>query len=279
MSPLKSTFGAASAFGWIPRATFTPLTNVEFTVWAGGSNSGPGGQVVKKTAQTLSVPTAYTVEVGAANSLSQIYATGFSAVQATVSSTSSGNVVNGTTTTYSTFGANQFAASNYYPSHSSGGAIYLYDNITAGGGSPGANGDGGAGSINLYNSFWQGGNGGSGFSSVTGAGLSGFPSNVGGGGSAKNVTTAAGIYYYAYGYTGYEPGFSGSPSVAAPNTGTGSGGFAGWYSSGYAAASGGFAMRYSDSQKALTSTTGSVVYLQSGGYHNYFWQSTGSFTV
>lgn len=288
MSPLKSTFGAASAFGWIPRVTFTPLTNVEFTVWAGGSNSGPGGQVVKKTAQTLSVPTAYTVEVGAANSLSQIYATGFSAVQATVSATSSSNVVDGVTTTYSTSGNNYSMPAGYQ--YQGGGPMgyglyYNGNQIDVIGGKPGAGGNGG----NALNSFpysYYGGAGGNGFS-VTSTGLANFPSNSVGYGGPGYASPSSNFYdyyysyydpyygfsYWVYGGDGFINGINGGIANSGANAGNGFG--AGIVQAG----SGGFTMRYPDSQKQLTSTTGTVVYLQSGGYHNYFWKSTGSFTV
>lgn len=279
MSPLKSTFGAASAFGWIPRAagSSTPLSGVEFTVWGGGSTSGPGGIVVKKTGQTIAGSSNISVVIGAANSSSEISGAGFTTATAGVSPTVSGNIVDGTATTYSTFGSpTTFQNNCYYGNYGWGYGYYCVNNpVYVGGGAPGSAGNGGN-PTNAFPSYGQTGNGGASFASVTSIGLAGFPATgvgAGGPGYTSSFGSSMNVFLDDGGYaSGYVSVFYGTSNPNGANTGNGYGGY-------YAASSGGFTMRYSNTQLPLTSTTGTVVYLNSGGYHNYFWKSTGSFLV
>ena len=274
MSPLKSTFGAASAFGWLPRgAAKTNITGAESTLWAGGGaysygyNQAAGGGVVKYTNDTLNLGTTYTITIGAANN-------GSSALgrTATSSQASSYNNVNGSTTTYSTNGSGVFVGGYYYD-----GRYYWYDSrsLDAAGGAPGAGGNGGNGSLNLGGGFWQSGAGGAAFSAVTSSGLAGFPTTVGRGAAGEYQPVNGQVYDTLYGYFFWASGMLGNYGPSGANTGNGQT----LSPQTITAGSGGFTMRYSDTFLPLTTTTGTVVYLKSGGYHNYFWKSSGSFEV
>jgi len=271
MSPLLETFGAASAFGWIPRAN-PNITSVESSLWSGGSNSRPGASVVKDTGLTLLGGTNYVITIGAANASSSALGK-----TANVSGTSASNTVNGVTTTYSTFG-NSFARSDGSASYGPYGAG-SYNEFgwyrSASGGAPGAAGNGGNG-FSDFPYGYNGGVGGAAFT-VTGADLSGFPVSNGVGRGGGGIPNPMQAQYYAYipgqgTFYPWEYGNYGNTYPSGANTGNG-------YCNPYGVGSGGFTMRYPNTQAKLASTTGTVVYLNSGGYHNYFWKSTGSFTV
>lgn len=274
MSPLKSTFGAASAFGWIPRAAGSaiPLSGVEFSVWGGGSIYGPGGIVVKKTGQTIAGSSNISVVIGAANSSSEISGAGFTTATAGVSSSVSGNIVNDVATQYQ-----PSSASVRIEGWDSGYNYYYYGHYIYGS-APGAGGNGlpPAGMSSPVN----GPAGGAGYSAVTSAGLSGFPNTlgVGGGGGSGGSPSMVWVYVSNGGYQTQMPLYAGSSPAYGANFGNGSTINATGFNN-QPATSGGFTMRYSNTQLPLTSTTGTVVYLNSGGYHNYFWKSTGSFLV
>lgn len=274
MSPLKSTFGAASAFGWIPRATVNPsLTSVEFTLWSGGSNTNtpaPGGSALKRTGLTFAGTPTYTIAVGAANEPSSFY-NSIGTISETISpsASQSKNVVNGIETVYTSGSGSIQTTAGWYWSNSYGSNVYVNDILTIGHGKMGAGGNGKTASWNDPMQYYSGG-GGDGFL-ATGNNLVNFPYYVGQGGAGSWSPSAYQAYvqnYYQYIWVNGNPG----SSALAANTGVGS-------QQGSAAGSGGFSMRYSNTQLPLASTTGTVVYLNSGGYHNYFWKSTGSFTV
>ncbi len=260
--PLLSTRGASSAFGWVPRAN-PNLTSVESTIWGGGGGTDGGG-AVKYTGDTLTSGATYTVTIGAAGSAT-------SALSRSTSTYNSGygyNHVNGTTTAY-------YSGSQISHSSSSYPGVDIQGSVFANPSGKGAGGNGANGSIYFgqYGSnAVQGGGGNNGYAGVTSANLSGFPTSVGcGGGGAAGGSANQYLSYATYQYYWINK-YNGGTAVSGANTGNGFGPTA-------AAGSGGFTMRYSNTQPPLTSTTGTVVYLNSGGYHNYFWKSTGSFTV
>lgn len=242
------------------------ITAVESTLWSGGSNSGPGARVIKYTSDTLIADTTYTVTIGAANTNSS--ALGRTAV---VSGTVSSTNINGVSTTYSTTGGTASI-----PSGTVINGRYRYmATAYAYGGKPGAASNGGSGSTLPTSYTWFGGNGGTSYAGVTSIGLAGFPvTGVGAGGSGNYTTSVpirdnftGQIVFYAYGNNGQS-----NPFGANTGNGFGSNGT-------LQAGSGGMTLKYADTQPVLTSTTGTVTYLNSGGFHNYFWKSTGSFTV
>lgn len=273
--PLLTTRATASAFGWLPRTTINPsVSSVESTLWAGGSNDGPGGSVVKYTGDTIVGGQTYSVVIGGAS-------TGSSALGRTAASngTQPSNNVNGTVTTYNA-GSGSPISRTYGDYTASGprgtGLYYNYNSYVAGGGYSGAGGNGGNAVDNFAYDYVSGA-GGAGFTAVTGAGLSGYMTEVGRGSSGYLTRAFSNVYWYGNGTTVEMYGYYGNYTAGA-NTGVG-GAATGASTGPIAAGSGGFTMRYSNAQLPLAATAGDVVYLNSGGYHNYFWKSTGSFTV
>ncbi len=279
MSPLKSTFGAASAFGWIPRGG-SLITGVESTLWAGGGtatqwNSAVGGSVIKYTNETLIPGTTKTVLVGAAGNSS----TALGRTATTVNAANYGeyvgtswNNVNGTVTTFPNFGSDVQRSYGYFD-----GRYYVMQDYQLGRGAPGAGGNGGTGFTNAP--YVYSGSGGQGFTAGTGFGLTYFPGYQVGQGGCGYYNPSYSVSHYDTWYQMYVTfylAYGTGNSAGAPNTGEGATAKSDIVRP---ASSGGFTMRYPNSFPALTSTTGDVVYANNGGYHNYFWRSTGGFTV
>lgn len=250
------------------------ISGVESTLWSGGNSNGPGGSVVKYTGDTIIGGTTYTVVVGGDSSNSS--ALGRTAVS---NASQPSNNVNGTVTTYNagsavaiSRGAGDFTASG--PKGT--GLYYNYNAYVAAGGYSGAAGNG-ANAVDNFAFSYTTGSGGAPFAAVTGSGLAGFMTDVCRGSSGYMTRAFSNVYWYGNGTTHEMYGYYGN-STSGANTGVGGAAY-GASSGSIPSGSGGFTMRYLDTNLPLSSTSGTVVYVQSGGYHNYFWKTSGSFTV
>ena len=274
--------------------TILALSNAEIVIFGGGATSyaqSAGGSVVHATGQTISSSGTVTVGAAQANStLTYVPASGSAetltasaGLQApnTVVTSQSTQSLNGGTTTFTyrnAYGASCDYTLNGVTTTRTGGqgsdhnytgesGFYGYGSGTGGGASPGSNG----------------GNGNLGFgacyvSPSAGSGANGWTSPI----SGKQIGSGAGGWSggqaYQWGgrcvYNGNGSGSNGSGATGANSGCAGSG-----HGSPRSAGSGGFELRYSNSQPQLTSTTGSVSYTNAGGYHQYLWNSSGGFTV
>lgn len=145
--------------------------------------------------------------------------------------------------------------------------------------STGGAGGGGAGGAGATIAPWFGGAGGAGqTSSITGTAVT----RAGGGGGGAGIDSSGGA---ATGGGGAGGGFhSGTGGLAgADNTGGGGGGGSGnsGNSQRHAGGNGGSGvviLRYPDSLAAASITDGELIYLNTGGYHIYIFNSSGSIT-
>lgn len=266
--PLLSTIAAGSVAGWTPHGG-APITGAEFTIWAGGNSNGSSGRVRTLTGQTLA-PASHTVTIGGASTESSLYLG--SSPLAIADPYAASNVVNATYSP-SSGGGYSYGTAGFFNAGDNYNGYYRYGYSQVNGGSPGAGGNGGNYSGGPYENATSG-DAGPGFSSGTSFGLAGFPVSVshGGNGDISGYPVYVENYYWWDFYEVY--GFYGQPApITGGNSGSGQQAFPS-----VAAGSGGMTLRYPSSQAPLSSTSGNVTYLNSGGYHNYYWKSTGGFT-
>lgn len=293
---------ATNAYGTGPESaasgSFTPSASypstVEYLVVAGGGGGGGwqgggGGAGGYRTATGLAVSagTPLTVTVGAGGAgqpsgTNNAYSNGSNSVFDSITSTGGGK------------GGN-FTAAGLAPSTGGSGGGGTYP--TAGNGAAGTAGQGYAGGNGTTSSPYPAGGGGG--SGSAGGNYSGSTGGSGGSGTASSISGSSVTYAGGGGGGGGDSsaiggnggsgggGAGGSNSAGTSgtaNTGGGGGGAGSTGTSGVDHLGGGTGgsgvviIRYSDSDSAASSTTGSPTITVAGGYRVYKWTGSGSIT-
>jgi hypothetical protein len=279
--------------------SLTAPTSVDYLVVAGGAGGGAindvsgggGGGGVRYGSVSVSTGIAYTATVGGGGT-GAVNGTGAASTNGTNSSLSgsglttinaSGGGAGGSWDSSGSSGgcgggaAGKAAGGALSGSSGNAGAYSPVEGYNGGGSlhTPGVNagggGGGGAGAIGqTAPSISQGGSGGAGYLWSNGSYYGG------GGGGASTQSGVAGAGGAGGGGAGVAGGLGASGSSATVNTGGGGG--AGRRGNGGDGGSGIIIIRYPDSFKTATSTTGSPTVTISGGYRYYTFTGTGTIT-